>query len=136
MMLLVHGVEHPQEEDAPSTVYGSPLWVARVSDPVPGYYKIGRDDSTESTAVCYWDGHAWETPFWTNDNVQNRLLNSKPPSIPESWLETSPSLDTFESFRRPTDKERRRTLFEPEAGSKKQPKGLKGLLKRFLGNTD
>lgn len=90
-------------------VYGSPVWVAKVTDPVPGTYNIGKFWRTIAGEIVkvrqgsdqevgdvkkglgIWDGEKWKSTRWASS--QSAYLWNPPP-IPEEY----PSVDDFVGF--------------------------------------
>lgn len=90
-------------------VYGSPVWVAKVTDPVPGTYNIGKFWRTIAGEIVkvrqgsdqevgdvkkglgIWDGEKWKSTRWASS--QSAYLWNPPP-IPEEY----PSVGDFVGF--------------------------------------
>jgi hypothetical protein len=114
MLLRVDGVEEGETEREKCVVYGSPIWVARVLDPVPGVYKLKQEypgparfyqqnrmremtkyDDVESYSlvkqpmeiVAYgvWDGKSWIKTYWAK-NMYDVIFDSRvsDPKVPKS----------------------------------------------------
>lgn len=59
MLLRVDGVEQGEGDERP-VVFGSPLWVAKVTWAVPGTYIVqSLPETSEVSVVASWDGHRW-----------------------------------------------------------------------------
>ena len=89
ILLFVHGMDTPRDPDRQPLVYGSPLWVARVADPVPGTYVIERDVVTDVDAIASWDGCGW-SDLRLADHRSVGLLNRGTNPEPPTQLPTSP----------------------------------------------
>lgn len=114
MLLRVDGVEEDETENKKRVVYGSPIWVVRAVDPVPGVYKlkeeysgpahfdqknrmremIGYDDvesyslgkqPMEIVAYGVWDGKSWIKTYWAK-NMYDVIFGPhvSDPEVPKS----------------------------------------------------
>jgi len=65
-------------------VYGSPLWVAQVMDPVAGVYALGDSEVPGLTPVANWDGDSWAYPRWLDSRGPGGHPSGQLPQPPET----------------------------------------------------
>jgi len=98
ILLFVHGVDTPQDSERSPLVYGSPLWVARVADPVPGTYVIDRDVVTDVDAIASWDGCDWSDSRLADHRSVGPLNRGTKPEPPTQLPTSPPAVDDLYSL--------------------------------------
>lgn len=94
MLLRVDYVEESENEKP--VVFGSPLWVAQVQQPVCGVYNLGGASAGSETegplARGIWDGNKWLGTFWEEGQTMPQrkcLIPSESPTVPSSMPEST-----------------------------------------------
>lgn len=96
ILMRVDGIEHGEE--ARPIVYGSPLWVASVTQPIPGTYEVDYDEASDTIATAAWDGKNWYPPRWITASSYSSGVPENAPEIKTSL----PEIPLFHSFKLPS----------------------------------
>ncbi|MEP7765453.1 hypothetical protein [Sanguibacter sp. 25GB23B1] len=121
MLLRVDGVEDG-DGDEPHVVYGSPLWVAKVNDVVPGTYSVSNDaDQPGIAIVASWNGLEW-SDLRMQDYRDPLMRYQRPRSVLPELPTEPPDLDDLMSLAiraAPTDEQNGQPTAEVDPSKRK-----------------